>query len=180
MADSTLTNPSERSDPAAPDADPIALTVPHYRIERELAHGGLGRVLRQSLKPHARSLRLSDIAAMQPAGPGEEVVPCDLADKAAVDALVKGCDAIVHLGRWPDGSRRVSEIAVVSSRRHEEFRLHRLLEFAALPMNPDRSVGGRFRHHPLPRHIAARIYNVGENIPSVFGVVPDTRPQGSP
>ena len=36
---------------------------------------------------------------MAPAsGPGEEVIPCDLADKAAVDALVQGCDAIVHLG----------------------------------------------------------------------------------
>jgi uronate dehydrogenase len=62
------------------------------------AAGGLGRVLRQSLKPFARSLRLSDIAGMEAAGPGEEVIPCDLADKAAVDALVRGCDAIVHLG----------------------------------------------------------------------------------
>jgi uronate dehydrogenase len=62
------------------------------------AAGGLGKVLREGLKPTARSLRLSDIAAMAPAGTGEEVVTCDLADKAAVDALVKGCDAIVHLG----------------------------------------------------------------------------------
>lgn len=62
------------------------------------AAGGLGRVLRQSLKPYVRSLRLSDIAAMEPAGTGEEIVPCNLADKAAVDALVNGCDAIVHLG----------------------------------------------------------------------------------
>jgi uronate dehydrogenase len=35
---------------------------------------------------------------MAPAGAGEEVQPCDLSDKAAVDALVKDCDAIVHLG----------------------------------------------------------------------------------
>jgi uronate dehydrogenase len=62
------------------------------------AAGGLGRVLRDGLKPHARTLRLSDIAALEPARDGEEVVPCDLADKAAVDALVQGCDAIVHLG----------------------------------------------------------------------------------
>jgi uronate dehydrogenase len=62
------------------------------------AAGGLGKVLRQSLKPFARTLRLSDIAGMEAAGPGEEVVPCNLADKAAVDALVEGCDAIVHLG----------------------------------------------------------------------------------
>jgi uronate dehydrogenase len=62
------------------------------------AAGGLGKVLRASLKPFARTLRLSDIGAMEPAGDGEEVVPCNLADKAAVDALVRDCDAIVHLG----------------------------------------------------------------------------------
>lgn len=62
------------------------------------AAGGLGRVLRDSLKPYARTLRLSDIAGMEAAGAHEEVVPCDLADKAAVDALLQGCDAVVHLG----------------------------------------------------------------------------------
>ena len=62
------------------------------------AAGGLGKVLRQGLKPYADWIRLSDVAAMEPAQAGEEVVPCDLADKAAVDALVRGCDAIVHLG----------------------------------------------------------------------------------
>lgn len=62
------------------------------------AAGGLGKVLRESLRPYAAQMRLSDVAAMAPAGPGEEVVPCDLADKAAVDAVVRGCDAVVHLG----------------------------------------------------------------------------------
>jgi uronate dehydrogenase len=62
------------------------------------AAGALGKVLRQSLKPHARVMRLSDKAQMDAAGEDEEVVPCDLADKQAVDELVRGCDAIVHLG----------------------------------------------------------------------------------
>ena len=62
------------------------------------AAGALGRVLRQSLKPHARVMRLSDKAPVDAAGEGEEVAPCDLADKRAVDSLVEGCDAIVHLG----------------------------------------------------------------------------------
>ena len=63
------------------------------------AAGGLGKELRERLKPFADVIRLSDIAAMTPAsGPREEVVVCDLADKSAVDALVGGCDAIVHLG----------------------------------------------------------------------------------
>ena len=62
------------------------------------AAGGLGRILRESLKPHVRRMRLSDVAALAPAGPDEETVSCDLADKGAVDRLVQGCDAIVHLG----------------------------------------------------------------------------------
>jgi uronate dehydrogenase len=63
------------------------------------AAGGLGKVLRERLRPFADILRLSDIANPAPAqGTFEEVVPCNLADKAAVDALVAGCDAIVHLG----------------------------------------------------------------------------------
>jgi uronate dehydrogenase len=75
--------------------------MPDQKIDRLLltgAAGALGRQLRQSLKPFANTLRLSDIAAMEPAKDGEEVVPCDLADKAAVDRLVAGCQAIVHLG----------------------------------------------------------------------------------
>ena len=62
------------------------------------AAGGLGRVLRESLKPHVGTMRLSDICEMDAPGEREETVTCDLADKAAVDRLVRGCDAIVHLG----------------------------------------------------------------------------------
>ena len=62
------------------------------------AAGALGKVLRQSLKPYARVMRLSDKAAMDHPEDNEEVVRCDLADKGAVDDLVRGCDAIVHLG----------------------------------------------------------------------------------
>jgi len=72
------------------------------RVQRLLltgAAGGLGKVLRERLRPYAAVLRLSDIADLAPAdGAHEEVVPCDLADKQAVHALVEGCDAIVHLG----------------------------------------------------------------------------------
>jgi uronate dehydrogenase len=66
------------------------------------AAGGLGRVLRERLAGPAgvaEILRVSDIAALgEPHGPHEEVVPCDLADKLAVHALLEGCDAVLHLG----------------------------------------------------------------------------------
>jgi uronate dehydrogenase len=69
-----------------------------HRILLTGAAGGLGKVLRQRLKPYADAMRLSDIAPMGSAGEGEEIVPCNLADKAAVDRIVRGCDAVVHLG----------------------------------------------------------------------------------
>jgi uronate dehydrogenase len=62
------------------------------------AAGGLGQVLRQRLKPFARTLRVSDREPLGPAGANEEVQPCDLADKASVHRLVEGVDAIAHFG----------------------------------------------------------------------------------
>ncbi|MBT9384392.1 NAD(P)-dependent oxidoreductase [Pseudooceanicola sp. CBS1P-1] len=62
------------------------------------AGGNLGRIARARLGHLAEILRLSDIAGMGPAGPGEEVIPCDLGDRAAVADLVAGCDGILHLG----------------------------------------------------------------------------------
>ena len=70
-----------------------------HRLLLTGAAGGLGKVLRERLRPYADVLRLSDVAGMAPArDASEEVVVCDLADKQAVDALVAGCDAIVHMG----------------------------------------------------------------------------------
>lgn len=81
---------------------PTSPQVPSNKLHRILltgAAGGLGKVLREHLRPYADILRLSDIAALAPSdGAHEEEVPCDLSDKAAVHALVEGCDAIVHLG----------------------------------------------------------------------------------
>lgn len=62
------------------------------------AAGSLGRELRRRFQGKFARLRLSDIAPMAPAGPGEEVVVADLADEAAVADLCEGIDAIVHLG----------------------------------------------------------------------------------
>lgn len=72
---------------------------PFNRLLLTGAAGGLGKVLRESLKPYAKVLRLSDIADMAPAaGSHEEVQVCDLSDKNAVHQLVEGVDAILHFG----------------------------------------------------------------------------------
>jgi uronate dehydrogenase len=62
------------------------------------AAGGLGLALRERLKANCDVLRLSDKVAFGDAGPREEVVLADLADAAAVHAMVRGVGAIVHLG----------------------------------------------------------------------------------
>lgn len=62
------------------------------------AAGALGQALRERLKGRYPLLRLSDRAAMAPAGPGEDVVVADLADAAAIGRLCQGIEAIVHLG----------------------------------------------------------------------------------
>ena len=62
------------------------------------AAGGLGRELRGRLAAHCAALRLSDVADLGPAGPGEEVVQADLADAGAMQALLEGVDAVIHLG----------------------------------------------------------------------------------
>ncbi|SLN10145.1 dTDP-glucose 4,6-dehydratase [Roseivivax jejudonensis] len=55
-------------------------------------------MMRSRLSHMADTIRLSDVSDMEPAGDGEEVVQCDLADEAAVHDLVKDCDGIVHFG----------------------------------------------------------------------------------
>lgn len=62
------------------------------------AAGGLGRELRARLKPHCGVLRLSDIAELGAAAPGEELVRAPLEHADAVLALLAGVDAVVHLG----------------------------------------------------------------------------------
>ena len=71
------------------------------------AAGGIGRALRETLCGAYPVLRLSDRVALAPARDGEEVDQTELADFAAVERMVEGVDAIIHLGgisgenEWP-------------------------------------------------------------------------------
>jgi uronate dehydrogenase len=63
------------------------------------AAGNLGRELRPRLKAYCDTLRLSARGdSLGEAGPGEELAPADLADKAAVFAALDGVEAVVHMG----------------------------------------------------------------------------------
>jgi uronate dehydrogenase len=62
------------------------------------AAGALGGVLRRHFAGRYPALRLSDLKPIGEQAAGEELVQCDLADAAAVDRLLEGVDAVVHLG----------------------------------------------------------------------------------
>ena len=70
----------------------------HERLLLTGAAGGLGQALRGRLKANCRVLRLSDCADLGAPAGHEEIVQADLADAAAVHAMVEGVNAIVHLG----------------------------------------------------------------------------------
>ena len=80
---------------AAPSA---ASAPPFQRLLLTGAAGGLGRVLRPRLARLCATLRVSDIAELGAAAPGEEVVAAKLEDAAAVLDLLTDVDAVVHLG----------------------------------------------------------------------------------
>ena len=72
-----------------------------FRFKRLLltgAAGGLGRVLRPRLKRLCEVLRVSDVAELDAAAAGEEVVRVALQEAAPVRALLEGVEAVVHLG----------------------------------------------------------------------------------
>jgi uronate dehydrogenase len=74
------------------------MTKPFKRILFTGAAGNLGRRLRERLHEFADIVRLADMADIGPAGPGEEVVQCDLADREQVMRMCEGVDAILHFG----------------------------------------------------------------------------------
>jgi uronate dehydrogenase len=82
--------------PEMPTENPRAV-----RFDRLLltgAAGGLGRALRPRLKAYCTTLRVSDIAPLGDAAAGEELMPVALQDGVAVHELLRGVNAVVHLG----------------------------------------------------------------------------------
>jgi uronate dehydrogenase len=77
---------------------PSPTIKPFNRLLLTGAGGGLGRILRDRIKPWANIVRVSDIVDLGDAREAEEVVQCDLSDKAAVLAMMVGVDAVLHFG----------------------------------------------------------------------------------
>ena len=71
---------------------------PFRRLLLTGAAGNLGRQLRGALAAWADVVRISDIAPLGDVAAHEEAVVLDLSDRAGVDALLEGVDAVVHMG----------------------------------------------------------------------------------
>lgn len=65
------------------------------------AAGALGSVLRESLRPYAETLTLSDRLPLNDRRENERHFVCDLADRDSVFELMKGVDRVIHLGGAP-------------------------------------------------------------------------------
>jgi pilus assembly protein CpaF len=90
--------------------------------------------------------------------------------EALKDQINSAVDVVVQLTRHADGSRKVTEIALVVSHGREQFRVVPVTRFVPRPAGPDRVVHGRFEHLPLPRQVAEKLYVANEPLPPAFGV----------
>lgn len=90
--------------------------------------------------------------------------------QALRDQINTAVDLVVQLERGVDGTRRVCEVAAVSSHRREEFALTTLTRFEAQPLGRDRVVRGEHVHRPLPALLAERLHLAGEAVPQGFTV----------
>ncbi|MCI3222848.1 CpaF family protein [Streptomyces sp. NP-1717] len=89
---------------------------------------------------------------------------------AIKDQINSAVDVIVQLTRHADGSRRITEIAIVDSHGREEYRIVSVCRYIAQPMAADGRIHGHFEYYPMPRRVAERLYMKSEPIPPAFGV----------
>lgn len=121
--------------------------------------GGLATVHANSAEDAL--MRLQTLASMS-----EVSVPFE----ALRDQINSAVDVLVQLTRHPDGSRRITEMAFLSSHGREPFQLVTVSRFDPEPVGADGVLRGRFRALPLPARVAQRLRQAGEAVPGAFGV----------
>lgn len=91
--------------------------MPMQRVLVTGAAGGIGRALRQGLRGRYRLLRLTDVAPLGAASPGEEVLRADICDMASTEASMAGIDCVVHLAAISeeDGWDKILSINIVGT-----------------------------------------------------------------
>ncbi|MEU3651916.1 CpaF family protein [Streptomyces sp. NPDC032161] len=94
----------------------------------------------------------------------------DVPFEALHDQINSAVDVIVQLTRHADGSRKITEIAVLDSHGRDPYRIVSVARFNARPMDSEGRIDGDFQYLPIPRRIAQRLYMASQPIPQAFGV----------
>ncbi|MEO9322606.1 CpaF family protein [Nocardioides sp. C4-1] len=76
-------------------------------------------------------------------------------------------DLVLQLIRSPDGTRRLVEVSYLSSRRRDDFVLHRLVHWDPRAAGPSGTTGN-FVRHPVHPALADRLEERGERVPDGF------------
>ena len=96
---------------------------------------------------------------------------------AAVQEQVNNAiDLVVQLERGPDGSRRVTEVMLLTSTGREPYHLHTIGEYMHAPIGPDRVVRGRHVNRPLPPSFVRRLELAGEKLPDGLDIEEGAEP----
>jgi pilus assembly protein CpaF len=84
------------------------------------------------------------------------------------DQINSAVNAIVQLTRLPDGTRRVTEVSLVTSMHKEDYALTQVLRFETDPWGGAGKVTGRWVTAPLPTRYAERMRLSGQRVPACF------------
>jgi len=88
----------------------------------------------------------------------------DIPFAAVRDQVNSAIDLVVQLNRHSDGTRRIVELAYLTSSRREDYQVATLAEFD--------STLREFRRRPVPRKLAATLEARGEQLPAGWEVEP--------
>ncbi|MDR1766983.1 MAG: CpaF family protein [Propionibacteriaceae bacterium] len=104
-------------------------------------------------------LRMETLAAMS-----ELTLPVEVLR----DQINGAVDLIVQLNRFPDGSRKVVEIAALTSAGRDNYVLAPVMTFVHEPLVHGKPVVGQFRPHPIWEELERRLVEGGETVPAAF------------
>ncbi len=92
------------------------------------------------------------------------------------DQINSAVNVIVQLARLADGTRRITDVSVVTSRHKEDYRLVQVLRFESDPWSGTGRVSGRYVASPLPERYAERLALAGQQLPAAHQPAATSRP----